>query len=117
MLEHARKPHTEAVEVVFRGPADHLNDASAAMAGLGFERLEQSQPWREYFPEVTDQTMPGICLRAARTREGITQAKLSEMTGIPQRHISEMENAKRPIGKKSAQVIGKALNVDYRVFM
>jgi len=117
MLEHTRKPHTETVEVVFRGPADHLNDAAAAMAGLGFERMDQSRPWREFFPEVTNQTMPGVCLRAARTREGFTQSKLAEMTGIPQRHISEMENGKRPIGKKSAQILGKALNADYRAFM
>jgi DNA-binding XRE family transcriptional regulator len=117
MLEHTRKPHTETVEVVFRGPADHLNDAATAMAGLGFERMDQSRPWREYFPEVTDQSLPGVCLRAARTREGVTQAKLAEMTGIPQRHISEMENGKRPIGRKTAQAIAKALNVDHRVFM
>jgi DNA-binding XRE family transcriptional regulator len=117
MLEHTRKPHTETVEVLFRGPADHLSDAAAAMAGLGFERMDQSRPWREYFPEITDQTLSGVCLRAARTRERFTQSKLAEMTGIPQRHISEMENGKRPIGKKSAQVIGKVLNADYRVFM
>ena len=39
------------------------------------------------------------------------------MTGIPQGHISEMENGKRPIGKEIAQKLGKALNVDYRVFL
>ncbi|HDQ39441.1 MAG TPA: XRE family transcriptional regulator [Desulfonatronum sp.] len=61
--------------------------------------------------------MPGVCLRAARTREGITQAKLSGMTGIPQRHISEMENGKRPVGRKTAQAIAKALNMDHRVFL
>lgn len=75
------------------------------------------RPWRDYFPEITNQAMPGVCLRAARTREGITQAKLAVLTGIPQRHISEMENGKRPIGRKSAQAIAKALNVDHRVFM
>lgn len=117
MLEHTRKPHTETVEVVFRGPADHLNDAAVAMAGFGFERMDQSRPWREYFPEITDQSLPGVCLRAARTREDVTQAKLSELTGIPQRHISEMENGKRPIGKKTAQAIAKVLNMDHRVFM
>lgn len=76
-----------------------------------------SQPWLEFFPEVTDQAMPGVCLRAARSREGISQARLAEMTGIPQRHISQMENGKRLIGKKSAQAIAKALNMDHRVFM
>jgi len=42
---------------------------------------------------------------------------LSDNTGIPQRHISEMENNKRPIGKKNAMKFAKALNIDYRVFL
>jgi plasmid maintenance system antidote protein VapI len=39
------------------------------------------------------------------------------MTGIPQRHISEMENGKRPIGKEMAKKLGKALNISYKVFL
>jgi len=42
-----------------------------------------SIPWREVFPEITDQTLPGVCLRGARAREGLTQKQLSERTGIP----------------------------------
>ena len=52
--------------------------------------------WREAFPEITDQTLPGVCLRGARAREGLTQKQLSEKTGIPTRHLSEMENGRRP---------------------
>ena len=47
----------------------------------------------------------------------MTQAQLSKMTGIPQRHISEMENGKRPIGKENAKKLAKALNCDYRRFL
>ena len=43
--------------------------------------------------------------------------KLAELTGIPQRHISEMENGKRPIGKEMAKRLGKALNIGYKVFL
>jgi plasmid maintenance system antidote protein VapI len=39
------------------------------------------------------------------------------MIGIPQRHISEMENGKRPIGKEMAKRLGKALNIGYKVFL
>ncbi|WP_303842493.1 helix-turn-helix transcriptional regulator [Selenomonas ruminantium] len=46
--------------------------------------------------------MPGVLLSGARYREGMTQAQLSEKTGIPRRHISEIENGKRPIGKQNA---------------
>jgi transcriptional regulator with XRE-family HTH domain len=39
------------------------------------------------------------------------------MTGIARRHISEMENGKRSIGKEIARKLAKALNCDYRVFL
>ncbi|WP_305047307.1 helix-turn-helix transcriptional regulator [Geobacter sp. OR-1] len=42
---------------------------------------------------------------------------MAELTSIPQRHISEMENGKRPIGKETAKKLAKALNTDYRVFL
>lgn len=58
-----------------------------------------------------------VSLRGYRTREGLTQAQLADATGIPQRHISEMENGKRPIGKERAKVLAKALNTDYRIFL
>ena len=59
-----------------------------------------------------------IALRAYRTRQGLTQKQLSDITGIPQRHISEMENGKRGIGKERAKLLAKALQVsDYRVFL
>jgi transcriptional regulator with XRE-family HTH domain len=56
-------------------------------------------------------------LAGMRLKEEITQSKLAELTGIPQRHISEMENGKRPIGKERAKVLAKALNTSYRVFL
>ena len=45
------------------------------------------------------------------------QKQLSEQTGIPQRHISMMENDKRPIGKEMAKHLGKALNIGFKVFL
>lgn len=58
-----------------------------------------------------------VALRGYRYREDLTQTKLADLTGIPQRHISEMENGKRPIGKERAKVLAKVLNTDYRVFL
>jgi len=59
-----------------------------------------------------------IALRSYRTREGLTQVQLARMTGIPQRHISEMENGKRGIGKERARILAKALKVsDYRLLL
>ena len=58
-----------------------------------------------------------VCLKSARNRKGLTQAQLSELAKIPQRHISEMENGKRPIGKERAKIIAESLGVDYRLFL
>jgi len=60
-----------------------------------------------------DDTFPAAILRGSRVMEELTQVQLSEMTGIPRRHISEMETGKRPSAKKLA----KALSCDYRVFL
>jgi transcriptional regulator with XRE-family HTH domain len=86
------------------------------MEALGFMDTS-SIPWREAFPGIDDAALPGISLRSARRREGISQQRLSELTEIPQRHISEMENGKRPIGKDTAKRLAKVLNTGYKVFL
>jgi DNA-binding XRE family transcriptional regulator len=60
---------------------------------------------------------PGKRLDAERFKRSLTQTTLSKMTGIPQHHISEMENGKRPIGKETAKKLAAAFSVDYRVFL
>jgi DNA-binding XRE family transcriptional regulator len=67
--------------------------------------------------EVFPDSHPGKVLRGLRVREGLTQAQLSEKTGLNTRHISEMENDKRPIGKAMAKRLGKVLNAEYRMFL
>jgi len=63
--------------------------------------LTASMPWRDAFPEFKNNVY-GTLLSGYRHREGMTQEALSRMTGIPRRHISEMENGKRPIEKETA---------------
>lgn len=73
---------------------------------------------RDLFLEYSDEELPGAVLRGARHREGLTQQQLAKLTGTPQRHISEMENGKRPIGKKNAKIFAKVLNATgYKVFL
>ena len=74
-------------------------------------------PWRDLFPEYKDEELPGVCLSGSRLKEGMTQKELSELTGIPQSYICEMENGKRQIGKKRAKILAKALNVGYKVIL
>jgi len=72
----------------------------------------------EFFDKYfTGQPRWAVALRGYRTREALTQRQLAELTGIPQRHISEMENGKRTIGKEAARKLAAVLNADYRVFL
>lgn len=125
MQEHMKKPHTEAVSMTFIGPVAMITQALEAMQALGFQKadepsyeanLEGSIPWRES-RHFKDRDMPGAFLLGARYRENLTQTELSERTGIPRRHISEMENGKRPIGKTNARKLAEVLNIDPRLLL
>ena len=116
MPEHTKKPHTNAT-LVFYGPAKKQAEAARILKKLGFYKADNdSIPWNQAFGEF-EENKAGISLAGARHKEGLTQIKLSSLTGIPQRHISEMERGKRPIGKKNAKLFSKVLNIDYRMFL
>jgi len=117
MLEHTKKPHTK-VTLLFEGPAGKKKEAIAALKNLGFKTAKNDTPipWKEAFKEFEDNEA-GTSLSGGRYKEGLTQVELSKKTAIPQRHISEMERGKRPIGKKNAKLFAKVFGVDYRVFL
>ncbi|MEI6209061.1 MAG: helix-turn-helix transcriptional regulator [Desulfuromonadales bacterium] len=72
----------------------------------------------EFFVKhFTGKSKASVALKGYRYRENLTQHQLADLTGIPQRHISEMENDKRGIGKENALKLAKALNTDYRLFL
>ncbi|MFZ5798601.1 MAG: XRE family transcriptional regulator [Desulfobulbus sp.] len=115
-----KKPRTEKIELHFTGPAKKRADAISALNKLGFkpsrQEADRAETWRNTFPELQGNEA-GVFLAGARHREGLTQRALADRSGIPQRHISEMENGKRTIGKKNALILAKALNADYRAFL
>ena len=117
MLEPTKKPLTE-IELRFKGPESKSHDAIAALQQMGFVAVEDAGTvsWKAAFPGLLDNE-PGTYLAGARHREGLTQRQLAEKSGIPQRHISEMENGKRSIGKENARRLATALNADYRAFL
>ena len=119
MSELTKKPHTK--ELHYRIPASKAEEAIKYLDSLSGEPLpvakEQPHPaWMAYFPEAQD-NVQGVTLKGSRTKEGLRQIELAQRTGIPQRHISEMENGKRPIGKKHAKTLAAVLNMDYRLFL
>ncbi len=125
-----KKPHTEFIEKIFRFPVSKSEQISNYLKRQGAlditesKRLKKKEeeriPWRE-MDAIQEQVKKygerGVTLRGARGKEEITQVQLSKTTGIPRRHISEMENGKRPIGKKNAKKLAEALNCDYRIFL
>ncbi len=130
MSVHMKMPPTKVknedttyVITQFVGPADQLDSVKSILEEYGFrlagktEMDHESVPWREAFPDLQDEDIPAIRLRGARLKEDITQKELSERTGIPQGHISDMESGKRVIGLEVAKKLGDALNIDYRVFV
>ncbi len=118
MLEPMKKRLTKKITLQIEGPKENEQKAVNLLHDLGFSAVDTSTslPWREAFSVYTDNE-PGICLAGARQKNNLTQDALSKLTNVPRRHISEMENNRRPIGKGSAKKMGKVLGVDYRVFL
>jgi len=93
---------------------NRLAEAQAALASYGaIAEAPDSVPWEEVYPDFNG----SVALRGARKREGLTQKELARLVEVNQTHISEMEHGKRPIGKDMARRLGKALKVNYRVFL
>jgi len=114
MLGHTKKHRIEVIRFV--GPAKKLQELRRYAATLGITEDQESTPWREAFPEFKGNEA-GTLLSGYRHREGLTQMQLAEATGIPQRHISEMENGKRIIGVVSARKLAAVLHCDHRALL
>ena len=119
MLERTKKRRTEELVTlsfqVHRSNAERIKEfVSSLEAGNNLA----ARPWREVIKELRPaDDIPSAILRGSRVKEELTQVQLAELTGIPRRHISEMEHGKRPIGKETAKKLGSALACDYRVFL
>ncbi|HBG07954.1 MAG: transcriptional regulator [Geobacteraceae bacterium GWC2_58_44] len=118
MLERTKKrPTDKPMEARFIGSPDKIVQLREVAKSLGLRDTSESVTIEEAFPGYGENPL-GMALKGARSREGVTQRELADMTGMPQRHISEMETGKRQIGKERAKKLAKALHVsDYRVFL
>ncbi len=117
-MEVTKKHPTRNIQKVhYIGPAEKIEKLDQVAKSMGLVDLSDSIPWRKLFPEFDEKSSPSIALRGARRKENLTQKELSHLSGIPQGHISEMENGRRTIGKESAKRLGKALNISYKVFL
>jgi hypothetical protein len=119
MLERTKKrPTEEMITLRLRVHRSNAERIKRFITSIEAENGSESRPWREVLNELRpDDSIPSAILRGSRVKEELTQVRLSEMTGIPRRHISEMEHGKRPIGKETARKLAMAMNCDYRVFL
>ncbi|RRD71234.1 XRE family transcriptional regulator [Desulfovibrio sp. OH1186_COT-070] len=125
MQGHMKKHPIEAVQMTFSGPVAMREEALQAMRSLGFveaghlpveNQNDSAISWRES-EAFKDLSFPGAYLSGFRHREGMTQAELAQRSGVPRRHISEMENGKRPIGKANARKLADVLRIDPRLLL
>jgi hypothetical protein len=120
MLEHTKKHPIDngLVPLKFMVHPSNVNRVINYVNAIEAGKEPASRPWREVLQELrpSEPISAGV-LRGARSKAEITQTSLSELTGIPQRHISEMEHGKRTIGRENAKKLAKALETDYRVFL
>lgn len=121
MLARTKTRHTDnkLVSLTFKVHAANVERIKRYVQAIEPEQGEVGSITAEeffdrYFP---GESKPAVALRGARGRQELTQKQLADLTGIPQRHISEMEHDKRPIGKENARKLAAALNTDYRVFL
>ncbi len=118
MSEVMKKPRTEAsASLNLLGPAKNKAKVLKLVKDLGYKEAQEksSVPWRELLGDFDN---PGSMLKGARTSQGLTQKQLSDLTGIPQHQISEMENNKRSIGKNRAKKLAAALHMaSYRILL
>ncbi len=120
MLAHTKTSPTDAmVPLSFLVHPVNVERIKRYVASIEPEAGEEgSITAEEFFSKYfTGESKAAVVLRGARGRENMTQLQLAEKSGIPQRHISEMENGKRGIGKDNAVKLAKALNTDYRLFL
>ena len=117
MPEATRKHHIDEDYVTIRLRVHRNNAAKVREYAKSIEEVEErTYTVAEVFPEYVGKEQQ-VALRGYRHREELTQRQLAELTGIPQRHISEMENGRRPIGKEMAKRLSKALKANYKVFL
>ena len=121
MLVHTKKPPIKKRTISGNStlfiscPSSNVSSIKKYLEKNGCRLINDEQEWVDANGLFADRT-PSNMLIGARSKENITQNKLSELTGIPRRHISDMENGRRPIGKQNAIKLGKALNINYQLF-
>ena len=103
----------QVAEVLRKNIPDILITPARAGEDDDDEQLEDitSSAW---YKEMAKRITPGDVLRIRRENADMTQAELSEKSGVAIPNISLMEAGKRPIGPRVAKKLAAALGTDYK---
>jgi DNA-binding XRE family transcriptional regulator len=97
--DEARQSAAEAIDEILHGPSLKL---------IPFEDVEGSDddlaPWLNRISKR---------IREAREAAGLTQAELSQQSGLPQSHISRLEQGKHSPTAKTLEKIATALKLPH----
>ncbi|MBN1578216.1 MAG: helix-turn-helix transcriptional regulator [Chitinispirillaceae bacterium] len=130
-----KAPHID-VTITGQGIENVIDGLKKMIAGVRIKYVkDDSDPWIDdpitmadeqdtvdpfstaWYRNVAKNTTAGDRLNTERFKASMTQNRLSELMGIPQHHISEMENGKRYIGRNTARKLAKVFKTDYRYFL
>lgn len=125
-----KKLPTDKIEILindggrnrFIGPRKKLKLIKTLLSEMNFEPVSENSKstysWREVAKdEISRYGEPGLALKGARIKEGLSQTELAVRLKVPQYNLSKMENGSRPISRKMAMRLAKILKIDYRVFL
>ena len=117
MLVVVNQPHTEGFRIEGNIPKDVLDyiekkyskkDVSV-MDDEGDELIDPFE--QDFFKDFKSRETPGSNLRFYRKLAGMTQKELAEKLSMAKQHISDMENNRRAISRKTAKELGKLFRV------
>ena len=91
-------------------PGITITPAVSADDDEQYEEIKDS----DWYKRIKELTRPGDVLRIRRENADMTQAQLSEKSGVAIPNISLMEAGKRPIGPRVAKKLASALDIDYK---
>ncbi|MDF1580617.1 MAG: helix-turn-helix transcriptional regulator [Desulfuromonadales bacterium] len=114
MQEHTK---THPIEARFTGNPGTIDRLRNYAKEIGAEELHDVTADEFFNEHFQGESRSAVTLRGYRHREGLTQVQLATAAGVPRRHLSEMENSKRPIGKATARRLAAVLNCDYRMLL
>ena len=123
MLVVVNQPHTEGFRIVGSIPKDVLDfverrysrESISIMDDDSDELIDPTE--MDFYKEMKASETPGGNLRFYRRLVGMTQQELAEKLGMSKHHISDMENGRRAISKKTAKELATLFDTSVERFI